>query len=45
MALALVKQTWQWDYIKMMLPYMTKKGIRKVVRCYRSKGGSITINM
>ena len=38
-ALMIMQSTGNWEYISSMLPYMTHKGIRAVVRCYNSKHG------
>lgn len=38
-ALMIMQSTGNWEYISFMLPYMTHKGIRAVVRCYNSKHG------
>ena len=38
-ALLIMQSNGDWDCISFMLPYMTHKGIRAVVRCYNKKHG------
>lgn len=38
-ALMIMQSNGDWDCISCMLPYMSRKGIRKVVRCYNGKHG------
>ncbi len=38
-ALHIMQSSGNWDYISCMLPHMTHKGIRAVVRCYNQKHG------
>lgn len=38
-ALIIMQSTGNWSYISKMLPYMSHKGIRAVVRCYNKKHG------
>ncbi len=38
-ALLIMQSNGDWDCISFMLPYMTHKGIRTVVRCYNKKHG------
>lgn len=41
-ALLIMQSNGDWDCISFMLPYMSRKGIRAVVRCYNEKHGGET---
>lgn len=38
-ALMIMESNGDWDCVSFMFPYMSNKGIRKVVRCYNGKQG------
>lgn len=38
-ALLIMQSNGDWDCISSMLPYMSRKGVRAVVRCYNKKHG------
>ncbi len=45
MALALTNKTWMWEWVKFFVPYMTEKGVKKLIPASRNSEWAGAVNM